>query len=81
MWCIPPKHSAEFVYHMEDVLEVHCRPFDPKRRTRSTAATMKCAKSSSGSQSFRSGGSRNDWSRLNGTNVPIAAFCNTYRAA
>ena len=31
MWCIPPKHSAEFVYHMEDVLEVYCRPFDPKR--------------------------------------------------
>ena len=22
MWCIPPKHSAEFVYHMEDVLAV-----------------------------------------------------------
>jgi hypothetical protein len=31
MWCIPPKHSAEFVYHLEDVLEVYCRPFDPKR--------------------------------------------------
>ena len=31
MWCIPPKHSAEFVYHMEDVLEVYCRRFDPKR--------------------------------------------------
>jgi hypothetical protein len=31
MWCIPPKHSAEFVYHMEDVLEVYCRPFDPER--------------------------------------------------
>jgi hypothetical protein len=31
MWGIPPKHSAEFVYHMEDVLEVHCRPFDPER--------------------------------------------------
>ena len=31
MWCIPPKHSAEFVYHMEDVLEVYCRPCDPKR--------------------------------------------------
>jgi DDE superfamily endonuclease len=31
MWCIPPKQSAEFVYHMEDVLEVYCRPYDPKR--------------------------------------------------
>ena len=30
MWCIPPKHSAEFVYHMEDVLEVYRRPHDPK---------------------------------------------------
>jgi hypothetical protein len=31
MWCIPPKQSAEFVYHMEDVLEVYQRPYDPKR--------------------------------------------------
>jgi hypothetical protein len=31
MWCIPPKQSAEFVYHMEDVLEVYQRPLDPKR--------------------------------------------------
>jgi hypothetical protein len=31
MWCIPPKQSAEFVYHMEDVLEVYCRPYDAKR--------------------------------------------------
>lgn len=31
MWCIPPKHSAEFVYYMEDVLAVYCRPYDPKR--------------------------------------------------
>src|SRR5215204_5231928 len=28
MWCIPPKHSGEFVYHMEDVLEVYHRPYD-----------------------------------------------------
>ena len=27
-WCIPPKQSAEFVYHMEDVLEVYQRPED-----------------------------------------------------
>jgi hypothetical protein len=31
MWCIPPKQSAEFVYHMEDVLEVYHRPHEPKR--------------------------------------------------
>ena len=31
MWCIPEKHSAEFVFHMEDVLEVYRRPFDPRR--------------------------------------------------
>ena len=31
MWCIPPKQSAEFVCHMEDVLEVYHRPYDPKR--------------------------------------------------
>jgi hypothetical protein len=28
MWCIPPKQSGEFVYHMEDVLEVYHRPYD-----------------------------------------------------
>ena len=31
MWCIPEKHSAEFVFPMEDVLEVYHRPHDPKR--------------------------------------------------
>jgi hypothetical protein len=31
MWCIPEKPSAEFVFHMEDVLEVYHRPYDPKR--------------------------------------------------
>ena len=31
MWCIPPKHSAAFVCHMEDVLDVYCRPLDPRR--------------------------------------------------
>jgi len=31
MWCIPPKQSAEFVYHMEDTLEVYHRPYDPRR--------------------------------------------------
>src|SRR3954466_599487 len=31
MWCIPPKHSAAFVFHMEDVLTVYHRPHDPQR--------------------------------------------------
>ena len=31
MWCIPEKPSAEFVYHMEEVLDVYHRPYDPKR--------------------------------------------------
>jgi hypothetical protein len=29
-WCIPPHASAEFVYHMEDVLDVYKRPADPQ---------------------------------------------------
>lgn len=29
-WCIAPKSNAQFVYHMEDVLDVYQRPFDPK---------------------------------------------------
>ena len=30
MWCIPPEQNAEFVYAMENVLEVYQRPYDPK---------------------------------------------------
>jgi transposase len=30
-WCIPPKANAAFVAQMEDVLDVYCRPLDPKR--------------------------------------------------
>jgi hypothetical protein len=30
-WVIPPKHSAEFVWRMEDILDVYCRPYDPRR--------------------------------------------------
>lgn len=30
-WCIPTAPDAEFVYHMEDVLEVYTRPYDPAR--------------------------------------------------
>lgn len=28
-WVIPPKENAEFVYHMEDVLDVYTRPYEP----------------------------------------------------
>lgn len=31
MWCIPPKQNAEFVAHMEDILEVYSCPFNEKR--------------------------------------------------
>ena len=30
-WCIPPKANAEFVWKMEDVLEVYKRPYDRAR--------------------------------------------------
>jgi transposase len=30
-WCIPPQANAEFVYHMEDVLDVYTQPADPRR--------------------------------------------------
>jgi hypothetical protein len=30
-WCIPPKANAEFVWKMEDVLEVYKRPYTPHR--------------------------------------------------
>jgi hypothetical protein len=30
MWCIPPKANAEFVWRMEDVLEVYKRPYDAR---------------------------------------------------
>ncbi len=29
-WCIPPAANADFVYHMEDVLDVYTRPHDPR---------------------------------------------------
>ena len=29
-WCIPPKASAEFVWHMEDVLQTYQLPYDPR---------------------------------------------------
>jgi hypothetical protein len=30
-WCIPPAQDAEFAWHMEDVLDVYPRPYDPRR--------------------------------------------------
>lgn len=30
-WCIPTAPDAEFVYHMEDFLEVYTRPYNPAR--------------------------------------------------
>jgi hypothetical protein len=30
-WSIPPKANAEFVWRMEDVLDVYTRPYDPLR--------------------------------------------------
>ena len=29
-WCILPKEDADFVAHMEDILEVYQRPYDPE---------------------------------------------------
>lgn len=29
-WCIPPKENAQFVYHMEDVLDLYRRQADPR---------------------------------------------------
>ena len=34
-WSIPPKANAEFVWRMEDVLEVYTRPYDPLAALRS----------------------------------------------
>jgi hypothetical protein len=31
MWCLLPKQSAEFVYHLEDVLAVYQQPPNPQR--------------------------------------------------
>src|ERR1700689_1357728 len=30
-WVIPPKSDAEFVAHMEEVLETYAKPYDPER--------------------------------------------------
>jgi hypothetical protein len=28
-WCIPPEVSTDFVWHREDVIHTHMRPYDP----------------------------------------------------
>jgi hypothetical protein len=30
-WCIPPEQDAAFVAAMEDVLDLYCQPYDPRR--------------------------------------------------
>ncbi len=30
-WCIPPQGNADFVAHLEEVVDVYCRPYDPQR--------------------------------------------------
>src|SRR5258705_10493103 len=30
-WCIPPEANGDFVWRMEDVLEVYTRPYDSRR--------------------------------------------------
>lgn len=37
-WCIPPKANAQFVYHMEDVLDVYKWPIPVALRSASTKA-------------------------------------------
>lgn len=32
-WCIGPVGDGDYVYHMEDVLDIHERPYDPKKPT------------------------------------------------
>jgi len=29
-WCVPPKADAEFVWHMEDVIQTYLLPYDPQ---------------------------------------------------
>lgn len=29
-WCIPPKENADFIVHMEDILDVYEKPYDPE---------------------------------------------------
>jgi transposase len=31
MWCIPPEANGEFVWRMEDVLDIYKQPYDPQR--------------------------------------------------
>lgn len=29
-WCIPPKENADFIAHMEDILDVYEMPYNPE---------------------------------------------------
>ena len=29
-WCMPPEHDAAFVCHMEEVLDIYKKPYDPQ---------------------------------------------------
>src|SRR4051812_33070961 len=29
-WCVPPTADAEFVWHMEDVIQTYLLPYDPQ---------------------------------------------------
>jgi len=31
-WCFPKEADGDFVYHMEDVIDVYCQPYDPSMR-------------------------------------------------
>ena len=50
-WCIPPEASGEFIWRMEDVLEVYTRPHDAKTSWRSTTPPSMGAGSTSRSWS------------------------------
>ena len=63
MWCIPEKPSAEFVvFHMEDVLEVYHRPYDPKRPAVGPrlGGVLGTKTRLSGNDGYRKKGDRND---------------------
>lgn len=30
-WCIPPEQDADFVAHMEDILDIYQLPYNPQR--------------------------------------------------
>jgi transposase len=72
-WCVPPEQSGEFVWRMEDILEVYTRPYDPKRPQ---VASTRPARSSSGMlapRAWRSRASRRG--RTTSTNGTAPRIC------